>query len=771
MLRSLKSLLLVLLLACGSLAAQLPNDTPSSVFKTLLDLEPDPARGAAVANLVLSRGTGRIELQDGTLWLAKPVNGRVVGAMFVGTATFRFTAPTAIERGQLARLVGDSALDAKVKRVLFLFTDSTLAELERSVTFRPLAPVSAASGLANDALSYIKPKDDESFGPELMLPLLNNNETGAFYAHIDRDGASPVMLQIDPLSAEPVRLLTKARRVGWVRTTESAAQFGPAPVPTDGSDVIAPYAVADYRIDATLARTGMGEARFSATTTMRITASAAVGPWLPFSLAAGVTVDSATAPDGTALPFEKAKDGTLLWLRLPEALSAGGATVVRLAYGGDLIDRFGDFFFLKSSTLWYPRPLDMKQHAQFDMTFHTPASYRFVSVGVLKDSTVADKVLTTRWVSEVPMRNVSFNIGFFEDHVVASNGKRPEITVLHSDQALRSFGMRSLSKAKESVGQDVSQAAEFFTAMFGDVGHKRLYATIIPYGHGEAFPGLIHLSYSTFASGEGGMDDFNQFFRAHEVAHQWWGIGVDFASYRDQWLSEGFANFSGLWYTQIVQKQNDYYFDQLERWKADLKARQREVGPVGLGYRTATASDGSEYNLVVYQKGAWTLHMLRILMLDLRTMKEDRFEATMRDYFETYKGHAASTDDFRRVAEKHAGADLGWFFDQWLTTTAIPEYKVAWRAEAGEGGRYTVRMRVKQQKVPESFLAYVPVTIQLEGGQVARLRVKVQGALTEVDLPPMPTKPTSLVFNDLSGVLADVSMEKWEGGSSADRAL
>ncbi len=759
--RSPLSLFTALLLTFGSLTAQTPSGTPSAMFRTLLDLEPDPARGAMVVGLTLTRGTGQITLESGTLWLARPVNGRVVGAMFVGTGAFRFTAPTPIERGQLARLVGDSAIDAKVKRVFFLFSDSTLTELERSVTFGPLDPVSAAAHLANDALAYIKPKEDESFGPELMLPLLNGNEHGAFYAHIDRDGESPVMLQIDPLNSEPVRLLTKARRVGWVRTTESAAQFGPEPVPTDGSDVIAPYGVADYRIDATLARTGMGEARFSAATTLRITASDTVGPWLPFYLATGVDVDSATTAGGAAVPFEKEKDGTLLWLRLPEALAAGGATQVRLVYGGDLIDRYGDFFFLKSSTLWYPRPLDSRQRADFDLTFHTPEGYRFASVGVLKDSTVADKVLTTHWVSDRPMRNVSFNIGFFEDYQVASNGKRPAITVLHSDQALRSFGMRSLSKAKEAVGQDVSQSAEFFTAMFGDVGHQRLYATIIPYGHGEAFPGLIHLSFSTFASGDASRDDFNQFFRAHEVAHQWWGIGVDFASYRDQWLSEGFADFSGLWYTQVAQKKNDYYFDQLERWKADLKARQREVGPVGLGYRTATASDGSEYDLVVYQKGAWILHMLRILMLDLGTMKEDRFEATMRDYFQTYQGHSATSDDFRRVAEKHAGAPLDWFFEQWLTTTAIPEYKVAWTAVPGEGGRYTVRLRVRQQKVPESFLAYVPVTLKLEGGGVARLRVKVQGALTEVDLPPMPAKPTTLVFNDLSGVLAEVDMEKW----------
>ncbi|MBL0180493.1 MAG: hypothetical protein IPP98_15480 [Gemmatimonadetes bacterium] len=207
---------------------------------------------------------------------------------------------------------------------------------------------------------------------------------------------------------------------------------------------------------------------------------------------------------------------------------------------------------------------------------------------------------------------------------------------------------------------------------------------------------------------------------------------MDFASYRDQWLSEGFSNFSGLWYTQIALKKSKYYFDQLDLWKTDLRARQGEVGPVGLGYRTATASDGSEYGLVVYQKGAWALHMLRILMLDLRTMKEEKFEATMRDYFQTYKGRAASTDDFRRIAEQHAGSPLDWFFDQWLTTTAIPEYRVAWTAAPGEAGKYVVKLRVKQQNVSETFLAYVPIKLELEGGGVARLRVKVQGPLTEI---------------------------------------
>ena len=74
----------------------------------------------------------------------------------------------------------------------------------------------------------------------------------------------------------------------------------------------------------------------------------------------------------------------------------------------------------------------------------------------------------------------------------------------------------------------------------------------------------MRFSWATFAQTSTQGDD--EVFRAHEVAHQWWGIGVDFTSYHDQWLSEGFANFSGLWYLQTVSGKNETYFDMLRQW-------------------------------------------------------------------------------------------------------------------------------------------------------------------------------------------------------------
>jgi hypothetical protein len=45
---------------------------------------------------------------------------------------------------------------------------------------------------------------------------------------------------------------------------------------------------------------------------------------------------------------------------------------------------------------------------------------------------------------------------------------------------------------------------------------------------------------------------------------------------------------------------------------------------------------------------------------------------------------------------------------------------------------------------------------------VARVRVKVTGASSVLELPPMPAEPKAVKFNDLEGVLADVKMVGWQ---------
>jgi aminopeptidase N len=153
--------------------------------------------------------------------------------------------------------------------------------------------------------------------------------------------------------------------------------------------------------------------------------------------------------------------------------------------------------------------------------------------------------------------------------------------------------------------------------------------------------------------------------------------------------------------------------------------------------------------------------MLRVLMLDLQTAKEDRFTEMMGDFYRTYRGQHASTEDFQRVVEQYAGIDMNWFFKEWVYGTGIPSYRVAYRTERAENGKYRVRLRVTQENVPDDFMMYVPVTVDFGEGREARLRVKVAGPSSEIALPLMPMEPKGLTFNALDGVLCEVKMVAW----------
>jgi hypothetical protein len=764
-----------LLLQAGATPLNLPvpvvaghaiAESYEQAYDEVMAMRPLADKVAPVRKLVITRDAGRFTLTQGTLYLLSPVNGRTVAALFRGHGSFAFTPATAIERRRLERIESTEAIDAPVRDVVFLFADSTLAELERTLTFAAASVPADAGDRIGDALELVGDRDTRAIDPDLMAALLNGEDNDLFYAYVLRQNGGPLLFMLNPNEVESVRLAGRVTRKVWSRTTEMITQFtrngGGRPSGLTG-DRARQADVQSYVIETWLPQTGMGEIGFSASATMEIVADQPVGPWVTFELFERLKVDSARWAGGERATVFRAKDSELLWVRLDRRIKPGDVRKLQLWYQGDLIDRFEDFFQIKSSAAWYPRSLEGRSLARFDLTFHTWDSYLLASVGERVEASGGGRDVRTRWVTSGPIRNASFNLGLFKDYSVSEPGV-PTVTVMISEEAHKKLAKvyAQQRKMRERVGDDVTKSLRFFQSVYGPAPVKHFYATEIPGFHGEAFPGMVHLSWITFQNTSETGDD--EVFRAHEVAHQWWGIGVDFVSYHDQWLSEGFANFSGLWYLQTVRKNNGKYFDMLRRWRASILLREGEPGPISLGYRVFAAKDDDldDYQTVVYKKGAWVMHMLRILMLDLKTMNEDRFTAMMKDFYRSYEGRRASTDDFRKVAERHAGAEMSWFFDQWVHSTDIPTYRVAHRTEPAADGQFRVRLKVRQEGVPDDFQMFVPVTLDLGKDRLARLRVKVKGQLTEIELPPMPAEPRSVKFNDLEGVLAEVKSAGWD---------
>src|ERR1700730_3123795 len=115
----------------------------------------------------------------------------------------------------------------------------------------------------------------------------------------------------------------------------------------------------------------------------------------------------------------------------------------------------------------------------------------------------------------------------------------------------------------------------------------------------------------------------------HEIAHQWWGNTVGWISYRDQWMGEGFAEFSASLFLQTFFKDNS--FDKF--WEMEHKLlvekdkegfRAIDVGPATLGYRLAATRAGfSVPRRLIYPKGAYILNMIRMMMWNNDTQDAD----------------------------------------------------------------------------------------------------------------------------------------------------
>src|SRR5581483_3424058 len=222
--------------------------------------------------------------------------------------------------------------------------------------------------------------------------------------------------------------------------------------------------------------------------------------------------------------------------------------------------------------------------------------------------------------------------------------------------------------------------------------------------------------------------DFIQEVTPHEVAHQWWGHMVGWASYHDQWLSEGFADFSvGLFLLQTEQKPDKFlkFWSQAREHilqKNNFGIRPEDAGPLWMGLRLSTYKNGPAYNRLVYPKGGYVLHMLRYLMYDRETGDKD-FIAMMHDFVQTFLHKNACTESFKSVVEKHIkpGMDLerngrmDWFFREWVYRTEVPGYRLEYSLAQQDGGKYLFTGNITQTGVSDNFLMAVPLYFDFDG--------------------------------------------------------
>jgi len=233
---------------------------------------------------------------------------------------------------------------------------------------------------------------------------------------------------------------------------------------------------------------------------------------------------------------------------------------------------------------------------------------------------------------------------------------------------------------------------------------------------------------------------------AHETAHQWFGNSVTEHRWADLWLSEGFASYlEQLW----VQR-----FEGDSAFRAGMaRIRQEIIQSPEVASRPVVDSAERDYlkllNENSYQKGAWTLHMLRTQLGD------STFFRGVRAYYAAHRHSTAKTDDLRRAMEKASGQSLAWFFRQWLERPGFPEVRTSW-----EYDRTAKRVRLVVRQSERFGLYRFPLTVEVRTAQgVRRLSVDVPAKMvTTLTLPmAMAHRPASVDVDPGIALLATFS--------------
>jgi hypothetical protein len=764
---------------------------------------------ATVSGLVLRRDAATFKFNSGEIYFLTPVEGRTIGAVFLGDVEMTLTPPTEAEKRSLATFTESDGFVERFTRLVMHFTDGTLQEIQK-VPGVQMSTSASQSAKAREAYRDIQSllRKDIRYNIDLRTlgDIYEPTRQGFFIAFPGGGRFDRLVYVLDPLgipevAPEQVALYSYSATQGGIWAAfhqNSEYEKGIARTSQDRRL----YDITHHKIDGTIQGT-----RITAVDQITLRTLVPGTRVLPFELFRSLRVSRVKDDQGRELSFiqEKKDEDADFGIVLPQALEAGKTYTLTVEYEGEdaLKDSGGGNFILLPRLSWYPNNAGAQfgDRALFAITFRYPKDYIFVGTGALDGPEVLEGGLkVAKWTSgNTELAVAGFNFGKFKrkDLVDSETGYGIEFYAnkevpdelkeleMYLDELARDkqhitgiTGKFSTAGMADTALNDTQNALRIFTAYFGKLPYTRIALTQQPtWNFGQAWPTLIYMPYVAFidsthrtqvAGAQFGANTFWRYVGPHETAHQWWGHVVGWSSYRGQWMSEGFAEFSTSLYVQYVHKDmtkfNDFWDEQrklITNATPQTKGRKPyTVGPITQGYRLDSGKTPNIARSMIYPKGAYILHMIRMMMFDHRGGGDARFREMMTDFVKTNFNKNVSTAEFKASIEKHMtpqmdldkNGRMDWFFNQWVYGTEIPAYRLDYQTGSADG-KATLTLKVTQSGVSDDFRMLVPFYADFGKGWTRLGAVKLVGNssvdIPNIQLPQAPKRVTLSALNDV----------------------
>lgn len=779
-----------------------------------------------VENLKFNMDVGNFELKTGSVTFLNPVNGIVTGAVFVGAGHFSLKPLVPADMKELERRSGHATAEEDFTEAVFRFTGRVYQQLKTDLTAK-ISPSQQAVTVFQHWKHKVRRRSEAPQGfaeailtqetidnvdADVLAAIYNPKHPQFFNAYMvgnpHKDLRYFVRLHVGAIpqldSPEEVALINVNGGGMDDGIWYSEHLVGELKAKTANSlEERRLFATRHYTIETVIAKNG----HFFSRTVLTFAPLVEGERLLKFALLPTLRVTRVSDESGKDLHFiqESRKEDGSFYAILDEAVPVGKEHSINIEYAGDkvLFDAGGGSYYVGSRSSWYPNLNGFGEKSVYDLTFKVPKNNVVISVGKLQGQSTEEGFAVSHWVTPVPVAVAGFNYGQYQkmdfpdpiDHYQITGYYLTELpSVLKAfaggAESNRSNLMQANALAAMAPGSMTKYALDqtraqmqLCTYYFGKAPYENISITEQPnFSFGQSWPNLVYLPISAYIDSTqrwmlfGQIDNnFTGFVREvtpHEVAHQWFGHSVGWASYHDQWLSEGFADFAaGLFLQQAVgpKWQKDY----LEYWerqrtrileKNNFGVAPNDAGPLWLGLRLVSPRTEQAYQDVTYSKGAYVLNMLRSVMRDDHSTSGDKDQAfidMMHDFIDSHQKSPASTESFKAIAEKHMTKDmdlqkngrLDWFFDEWVYGTQVPRYKFKYELQPGTGGGVKIKMEITQSEVDEHFAMFVPVFADFGSGMVRMGQVGLLGNSTRNIIFDVDRQPKKVELNHYKDIL------------------
>ena len=705
-----------------------------------------------------------LAFQDGKIAFFQSFEGRITGFVFSGVGHIVALPRDPVEKQQVARFLGAPVLDEQFLSAYVRFTDGTEEDLLRELQRAGLTPAvdEQFASLWGANLDRLNP----SHSLRILIEKYSNPSAPFFHAGIDGVLTGPLDILLDEMQYNNFSL-GQPRTVGKATYYDVWSSYRtPGSTPFSmGLDAIR------YVIDTTIHADNSLEASAS----IEFRAAAASQQFLGVQLSRALKITAVTGDDGEARPFfqnegltqqeinSRGQDALIVFLPKPPA--QGSTFKLHFRYNGNVIEDAGNsVLFVGARESWYPHYGDAAEFAFYDLTFHWPKRLRLVATGTKSTEREEGDSRAATWKTEIPVPEAGFNLGEYASSSLSSESRTIDVYANKQlEEILRSrlsaptpqedasrhiyitrpqFGtdMPALPPSPAAflrqLAREIDSSIRFYEQYSGPFPFRTLGVSQIPGAFGQGWPGLLYLSTFSFLPDEAqyraglsstGRSFFTDVVPFHEVAHQWWGNVVGWSSYEDQWIDESIAEYLALQFADSKKNQdhplNTWLVHYRKRLTTKAEGEDRvpaDIGPVTIGRRLISSRSPDAYNVVVYAKGTWIMHMLREMLRQPGAANgkdpDARFIGLLHTLVSKYARKALTTADLQREVEAvmtprmdlEGGRSMEWFFDEYIRGTGIPHYKVQFTSRSSEKG-FQIRGKLMQEGVPRSFIAPVPI--------------------------------------------------------------